>query len=464
MNGVIYSLFISLAMRMTVITAFVMLVKAIFRRKLPAAAHCAIWIIPFVQTVFCIGGVSIPSKASIYNAVRDITVVNQAVAVQGSGHDVRNAVALIYIIGVLTAVMWYFSIFLIHMMRVSRSDTIEDAALKKILAAVKCDLDISDSIILKRGSYAHTLMKTIVLPEGYDHDEYRQILIHEMCHYKHRDNLKLWGAVFVISVNWFNPLIWLAFRQLRTDIEMYCDDSVLKLTDSRKAYARVLVKTASEHILFIPGASGVSNGKHEVAKRVERIAERKKKKPVWLAAAMIASVCVSCLCLTDAVTAVVQNTVEITATPEPVTAAAAIANAVTATAEPENIEAPANAAAPDSAPEAAQTSPVGGAAVNAQNNAEQTAVAAIGSNSSVPEREPAQEPVNAAGEQTGEEYTAPEPAEEEPAQTYEDADADADSAGANGSKESYTMDDGRTAVLHYDDGSLETGYIISGEE
>ena len=38
------------------------------------------------------------------------------------------------------------------------------------------------------------------------------------------------------------------------------------------------------------------------------------------------------------------------------------------------------------------------------------------------------------------------------------------SVSANGAKETYQMEDGRTAVLQYDDGELKTGYILNGDE
>lgn len=448
MNSVIYSLFISLALRMTVITAFVMLIKIVFRQKLSAAAHCGIWLIPVIQSLFCLGNVSIPAKTSIYN-MEAATHVQQLVTETTAGTagvDIRNVIALVYFIGVVAALIWYVSIFFIHRHRVIKAEDVTDNMTRKILDDVKCRLELNAQIRLKRGDYAHTLLDMVVLPEGYSTEEQYQILLHELCHYKHKDNTKLWLAVLVICLNWFNPFVWCAFKRFRSDIEMYCDDSVLKLTPSRKEYAKVLVKTASDHIRFVPGASSAANGTHEVARRVKRIIGWKKKKPVWLVIALFACVTASCMCLTDAVTNAVENTVEVTATPEPVEVVPAIVNAIKATAEPTE--------APQDREERDEPEPRREAVTEAPKAEPAPAVQ--------PVREPEPARVN---EPVATEPAAPVPEMHTPktAAPIPEELGEPDDISANGSKATYTLEDGRTAVLHYENGELETGYIISDE-
>lgn len=456
MNAAIYSLFISLALRMTVVTAFVMLIKLVFRDKLSAAAHCAIWVILFAQSVFCLGNIKIPTEISIYNMVSE-SIVNQppaAVQAASSGVDIRNIIALIYGLGVAICAAWYLSVFVIHRIKVEKSETVTNAETLGILRDVKYKLDIMNTIVLKRGSYAHTLLNMVVLPDGYGVEEQRQILLHELCHHKHKDNMKLWAAVVVICLNWFNPLIWIAFGRFRRDIEMYCDDSVLKLTDSRKEYARVLVKTATDHIRFVPGVVGAANGTHEVAKRVKRIAAWKKKKPVWLIIAMISSVCVSCLCLTDAVSVAVENTAaEITATPEPVDMVPAIADIVKPSAEPET-SGDNSAAAPESAaaPQARR-----------QRDAQQAAASNPTAPQSAASQAQPQANTNAQQPEASEAVTQQkEPQVSSDAAVSESEIGSRHNVSANGSKETYSRDDGKTVVLQYDGDNLQTGYIIDG--
>ena len=140
MNAAIYSLFISLALRMTVVTAFVMLIKIVFRDKLSAAAHCAIWVILLAQSVFCLGNIKIPAEISIYNVVSESAIVNpmsDTVQEAASGIDMRNIVALVYIIGMMVCAAWYFGVFIIHRIKIKRAEGITDAATLSILRDVK---------------------------------------------------------------------------------------------------------------------------------------------------------------------------------------------------------------------------------------------------------------------------------------------------------------------------------------
>ena len=499
MNSTIYSLFVAMALRVTVITAFVMLIKAIFRQKLSAAAHCAVWIIPAVQVVFCIGNVSIPTKASIYNVVGEVAVsAGAAVAPQAAHIDVKNIIALVYCIGIVVLALWYLTVFVVHRVRMSRLERITDEVTLGILRELISELSIRENITLRQGKTAQTLGRTVILPDGYTPDEQRQILLHELCHYRNRDNAKLVTAAAMMCLNWFNPFMWLSFRRFRADVEMYCDDNVMKLTNSRKGYAMVLVKTATKHAMFIPGATGVSGGKHEVTRRVKRIVSWKKKKPVWLAAAVCACITVSCLCLTDAVSTAVENNVDAAATPEPVEVVPAIIDAAQSIAEPEPTEPQAE---PESEPQSdtvRESEPPRSDASDADAAAGQISAAesegdpvrstvseqsvpvvpdTVSSQSIQAEVSEPERPGGAAGASASygsiempsepETYTE-DTSEQPPADETEDIYSslgEPESVSANGNKETYSLDDGRTAVLHYDDGELETGYIInSGSE
>lgn len=472
MNSTIYSLFIALALRVTVVTVFVMLIKAVFRQKLSAAAHCAVWIIPAIQVVFCLGNVRIPMKTSIYNVVGDAAAAaGAAVSGQAAHVDVKNIIVLIYCIGTAALALWYITVFIAHRLKCSRLEPVTDETSYRILRELCAKLRIGERITLRRGEFAQTLGRTILLPDGYTPEEQRQILLHELCHYKHRDDLKLLAAAAVMCLNWFNPLVWAAFGRFRSDVEMYCDDSVMKLTDSRKEYALVLVKTAAKHTGFVPGATGVSSGKHEVARRVKRIASWKKKKPIWLAAAVCACVTVSCLCLTDAVSTAVENTVDITSTPEPAELAPMISGAVSAVV---GTEAPEPEPTEETYPEPQRET--GGASESAAENVsaateyeaparQQTERRTAAEEQPVTEEEYAPEEPAGPAEQpeTAEEPEKPTAAESGTEDVYTSL-GEPESVSANGNKETYSLDDGRTAVLHYDDGELETGYIINGTQ
>ena len=176
------------------------------------------------QVVFCIGNVSIPTKASIYNVVGEVAVsAGAAVAPQAAHIDVKNIIALVYCIGIVVLALWYLTVFVVHRVRMSRLERITDEVTLGILRELISELSIRENITLRRGKTAQTLGRTVILPDGYTPDEQRQILLHELCHYRNRDNAKLVNAAAMMCLNWFNPFMWFSFRRFRADVEMYCD-------------------------------------------------------------------------------------------------------------------------------------------------------------------------------------------------------------------------------------------------
>lgn len=69
----------------------------------------------------------------------------------------------------------------------------------------------------------------LVLPEiNYSIVELQYILSHELVHYRRKD---LWYKLLLLvanAVHWFNPLVYLMFREASGDLECFCDDAVVK--------------------------------------------------------------------------------------------------------------------------------------------------------------------------------------------------------------------------------------------
>lgn len=87
----------------------------------------------------------------------------------------------------------------------------------------------------------------IALPLTVSPTEMPYVLEHEICHLKHRDHL--WSLLRLVccAVHWFNPLVWLAADMSRADIEMRCDDSVVKpmTNEQKKTYVNILLQATA---------------------------------------------------------------------------------------------------------------------------------------------------------------------------------------------------------------------------
>jgi len=108
----------------------------------------------------------------------------------------------------------------------------------------------------------------IYLPVGLSENEKNYILIHEQTHIRRKDHIIKVMAFLILSVHWFNPLVWIAFMLMGTDMELSCDERVLKEIneDIKKPYASSLLSLAAhKHILNgNPLAFGEENVSHRI--------------------------------------------------------------------------------------------------------------------------------------------------------------------------------------------------------
>lgn len=82
----------------------------------------------------------------------------------------------------------------------------------------------------------------IYLPSDLSEPELGCVLAHEGAHLRRRDHIWKPLGWLLLSVHWFNPLVWLAYALFCRDVEYACDESVVGGLDAdgRRAYARAL--------------------------------------------------------------------------------------------------------------------------------------------------------------------------------------------------------------------------------
>ena len=136
----------------------------------------------------------------------------------------------------------------------------------------------------------------IYLPMGLSDQEKKFVFDHENTHIARNDHwFKVLGYV-ILSIHWFNPLVWLGYSLLCRDMELACDEHVVKYMTlpERKAYSAALLSCGGRtaRIAACPVAFGESNPK----KRILNVLNYKRPS-FWIVLLTIIAVIFVAVCL-----------------------------------------------------------------------------------------------------------------------------------------------------------------------
>lgn len=137
---------------------------------------------------------------------------------------------------------------------------------------------LKDSIQIKENIYQNKEITSpfvlgivhpvIYLPVSIQDDELSYILMHETIHIQRKDYLIKPLSFLVICLHWFNPLAWIAWFSMSKDMEMSCDEAVIKKmgTSIKKEYSLSLLNMASTKTMF--NASPLAFSDHNAKNRI----------------------------------------------------------------------------------------------------------------------------------------------------------------------------------------------------
>jgi len=128
----------------------------------------------------------------------------------------------------------------------------------------------------------------------------RNVIAHELCHYRHGDHI--WSVMrgLCITVWWWNPLVWMAAFMSLTDSELACDEAVISSIgeDRRFEYGHTLVDMIAvrkPRVGLICAATSMFSGKRGVKERLDMIVKKPKViLPVLAAVVLIIAVSAAC--------------------------------------------------------------------------------------------------------------------------------------------------------------------------
>lgn len=138
----------------------------------------------------------------------------------------------------------------------------------------------------------------VIIPgEDIPKEDLRHIFMHELIHYKRGDVAVNYAVCLFEILYWFDPLVWLAFRGFRADMEAACDEAVMEQTGDGYGYGMTIIRFAGKRGYI--SAAEMGGTKKEVIKRVRAAAEFKRATAARKAVGALAFVLIAALAVSS---------------------------------------------------------------------------------------------------------------------------------------------------------------------
>lgn len=171
----------------------------------------------------------------------------------------------------------------------------------RLRTAVRLDNSVYLSEFVDTPFLFGVLRPRIYLPSGMPEALREQVIAHENAHLARRDHLWKLLAYALLSVYWFHPLCWAAYVLFCRDMELACDERVIRNYDGvqKRAYSEALLEYSVRRSLV--GACPLAFGEVGVKARIRSVMNYKKP-AFWIIVAAVAGCVLAAVCfLTDPV-------------------------------------------------------------------------------------------------------------------------------------------------------------------
>lgn len=289
----------------------IMLTKKLFRNHLSAKWQYNLWYllfialtIPFIPTdVFAFGNLFTFFAFKPHPAVStfiphtenlDIGNVNWLEDFSISVHRftpvfLDELLVIIWVFGILfLAVPAVYSWVRIKYIQRTTSN-LKNKDILRLLEECKQHLNISRELIVGESPLVKSPMMFglhkayVIFPihfsEWLTMNDIKYVMLHELSHFKNKDNVTNYLIVIFQLLYWFNPLVWFAFKEMRLDREISCDMDVLKSLDEQSyaEYGNTIINfvdkvSSQKHFVF---ANQMASSKEQLKKRIQKIASFK---------------------------------------------------------------------------------------------------------------------------------------------------------------------------------------------
>lgn len=202
--------------------------------------------------------------------------------------DLGRVLGIAWIAGLVIFAGWQLYLYLtFHHVLEKSSHPAERDMLLTVFEEQKQQLGIRRAIPLRVTSAADCpmlagfLRPALYLPdEALSEQDAAFIFRHELTHYKRGDLWLKLALVAARAVHWFNPLVHLLARFAQEDIELACDDAVVRGmdVDARRAYGETILRSVEAQMKKRALVSCFAGEKETLMRRFEGLFDKKAKK------------------------------------------------------------------------------------------------------------------------------------------------------------------------------------------
>lgn len=181
-----------------------------------------------------------------------------------------------------------------------------------VISSVKLRLALREAVLHSDGVFLSDRINSpflfgfpkprIYLPIGMDPRHVDAVIAHERAHISRADHITKPIAFLILTVHWFNPLVWLSFILFCRDVELASDERVIRMLDrqSRADYAEALIYSAKPVGILAP--TPVAFGECAVSRRVKQVLSYRKPRALLSVIAIVSCIFLAACSLTNPTT------------------------------------------------------------------------------------------------------------------------------------------------------------------
>lgn len=202
-----------------------------------------------------------------------------------SGLDLMTVLAAVWLCGVAAMAAWSIAGYI--------------KLKQRLRGAMVCDNGVYLSYKVDTPFVLGFFLPKIYLPGDISAEEWEYIVMHERCHIRRGDHVTRVLAFAALALHWFNPLVWLAFILSGKDMELSCDEAVIRSLGPqiRGAYSASLLSLATGRPML--SAMPLAFGEGDPKGRIRNLAKWRKPTVLIIIVAVLVCIAAAVCLLTD---------------------------------------------------------------------------------------------------------------------------------------------------------------------